>query len=630
MSFKKEKKEGKGKAIKKAKELTKKTTRKEIIKPKLIYTKNHSFVWNNKKYITETRNGITGFGEYDAKGKEISFGKQKIAISENEFYVPLIPKKQKKIMVDGDNEVLVHLAKSERAEATELMVEKITKNNIFYTLRDDDKPEIWMYKEGIYVPQGVTYIQEEVRQIIGKAFTSQLVNDVTRKIMADTFIEPKEFFQEKKENINFIPVQNGILNLKTKELTDFTSEIIFFSKLPVTYEKNAICPAINKFLEDVLGNKEDAAVFLEWVGYCLLRDYCYEKALMCIGNGRNGKGKALALIERLVGKENTSSIRLQTLEKDQYSIGELFGKLANIGNDLPATGLKDVGTIKSLCGRDTQTANRKYKTHLSFINYAKLLFSCNTLPRVPNIDDDAWWMRWMVLEFKNQYLPEKELKAHKGKENNIFLQDPNIIDKISTPEELSGLLNEALEGLARLRKNKDFSYSPTTKKVRDLWIRQADSFAAFCMDNIESNYESHITKGDLKKRYGEYCREHKVKPEGDPHIKDHLTTQYQAWDERSSNEERKYVWKGVKLKTKDENVQDVQDVYTFQNSLRTSNSKTISKPMDKVDIMDRNTEVWDPCEHGNYPDENCLYCEKESKSVFSSMPDTLDIDEVQS
>ncbi|GAH30285.1 unnamed protein product, partial [marine sediment metagenome] len=45
-------------------------------------------------------------------------------------------------------------------------------------------------------------------------------------------------------------------------------------------------------------------------------------------------------------------------------------------------------------------------------------------------------------------------------------QNPNIIEQITTDEEMCGLLNWALIGLERLREKKQFSYSPSTKQVK--------------------------------------------------------------------------------------------------------------------------------------------------------------------
>jgi len=92
-------------------------------------------------------------------------------------------------------EVLQALASGKRPLATEMLVRYIRRDNHIYTLRHDDKPQIWIYREGVYVPNGRTFIEEITRDILGEAYTTHLHNDVVRKIQADTYIEQEEFFR---------------------------------------------------------------------------------------------------------------------------------------------------------------------------------------------------------------------------------------------------------------------------------------------------------------------------------------------------------------------------------------------------------------------------------------------------
>ena len=54
----------------------------------------------------------------------------------------------------------------------------------------------WIYNKnkGIFVPEGKSCIKEICRDILGEIHTSQLMNMVVEKIVADTFIEPQDFF----------------------------------------------------------------------------------------------------------------------------------------------------------------------------------------------------------------------------------------------------------------------------------------------------------------------------------------------------------------------------------------------------------------------------------------------------
>ena len=134
------------------------------------------------------------------------------------------------------------------------------------------------------------------------------------------------------------------------------------------------------------------------------------------------------------------------------------------------------------------------------------------------------------------------------------MADPIIIEKIVSDEELSGLLNKALQGLKRLLDKKDFSYSKGIEDVKNMWIRKSDSFQAFCMDWIESDSQSIISKAELRHAYSEYCTKHKITSVGDRAIKETLNRAYGAVDDRKMMQEGYItVWKGIKLKEYQEN-----------------------------------------------------------------------------
>ena len=445
-------------------------------------------------------------------------------------------------------DVLMKIASHKKSEATEEIVKKIIGNEHIYTTRDDERAQMWIYQDGIYVPQAKTYIKEICRTILGEAYTTNIVNEIISKIEAGSYVEQDDFF--KNEQIEEVAIESGILNIMTREITPFTPQKKFFSKRPIKYNENAECPAISKHFETVLKYKEDVPVLEELFGYLLLRENKIERAFMFIGSGRNGKGKTLELMKRFVGIDNCASIPLQQLEDDNFAMGELFNKMANIAGDLDKKALKHTGAFKTLTGRDLISASRKFLTRVKFTNYAKLIFACNELPITYDLTY-AFWDRWIVLEFPYVFVTQKEFEELEDEEekSKSRLKDPDIIKKIATEEELSGLLNLALNGLSRLLDNNSFSYSKNTEEVHKLWLRKSSSFNAFLMDCVEEDWDTNITKTDLRHAYSEYCREHKLKGIGDRFIRDILATTFGASDDRESIDGvQKAVWVGIRLK----------------------------------------------------------------------------------
>lgn len=441
-------------------------------------------------------------------------------------------------------EVMTCLVLKDRGKATELIVEEIKKKHHIYTTRDDRLTEIWIYNEGVYEPQGKSYIKEIVRKILGEATSGQICNEVLFKIETDTYINPTDFFQN--NYLDEIPVQNGILHLFTRELKPFDPKKIFFNKLPVYYDPDADCPAIEKHLKDVLGSPDDIEVLYEIMGFLLYKDYFIEKMVMFVGNGRNGKGKTIDLMRRFIGVENCTSVPLTALNEDSYSVSELFGKMVNLAGDLSNTSLKQTGMLKQTTGRDLLGAKRKFLTNLKFINYAKHIFACNHLPKVYDFSD-GFWERWVLFEFPYKFIPQSEYDALPTEEREGYkILDPEHIDKISSQEELNGLLNKALDGLDRIKENKEFSYSQGSSEIKKYWVRKADSFMAFCMDNLMESSGSKIPKADLRKAYHKYCKEHKTRGSSDKSISVTLQEMFGVIDGKEySDGVTTYHWDGV-------------------------------------------------------------------------------------
>jgi len=425
-----------------------------------------------------------------------------------------------------------------RHEASESLAHELVKMHNIYTIRSDEKQEIWVYKEGIYVPEGKSYIKEFCREILGQLYKIGFVQQVIEKIMADTAINADDFFIN--ENINKIPVLNGVLDLEKLELESFTPKYRFFNKIQIVYDPLIKPEKILDFFDSILIDEKDKRVIQELFGYLLLRDYKYQHAFMFLGTGRNGKGKTLNLMEMFIGKVNTCSIPLQKIGVDNFITSKLHNKLANLSGDLSDSDLKETGMFKQVTGEDTLTADRKFLTAIEFKNYAKMVFACNQLPYV-NDTSPGFWERWILIDFPYQFIDNPIDKMDKK-------ADKRILDTISTSKEMTGLLTWALEGLKRLRTNNKFSISTTNETMRKTWIRKASSFAAFLDDEIEYSGIDNIPVDNLNRAYTEYCREHKCVPESPQKRNPKLVEIGSNQSVKSNGGVLTKVWTGIKFK----------------------------------------------------------------------------------
>jgi P4 family phage/plasmid primase-like protien len=357
---------------------------------------------------------------------------------------------------------------------------------------DDDKT-IWVYDDlnGIYTPNGEIIIETELTRYLQENFRIRYLPDIIG------YIRGKTYFKRPKNPINKIACINGLLNIETKELEPFTPEEFIISRIPVSYAPGLKCLKIEEFLIEVVG--DDTPIIQEAIGYCLLQAMPFHVAIMLVGGGANGKSTLINLIKRFLGPENVASLTLQEICTDLPAKANLYGKLANLCADLPAKLLKNTGIFKTLTGNDAISARQLYRPYFNFTNTAKMFFSAN---KIPPTDDDtnAFFRRWIIIECPNVFVGKK--------------RDPAILSKISTPNELSGLLNWTLEGLYRLLEQGEFSRSKTMEQQRKEYIRKSNTAMAYIEENLELKMDpdAFIEERELYEKYVSWCQKNKCKP----------------------------------------------------------------------------------------------------------------------
>ena len=482
--------------------------------------------------------------------------KQKLTKKEREQEEKIKEKKAEEIIIEELSEeatrdelalgqlAMNYLKSEDFDKASEILVKDFLKKNHVNTIRHDKQDEIWIYYKGIYIPHGKTFVREYLRKILGEYYYKWFAYRVIDKVSVDSLIDQEEFFKE--QNPDYVCVQNGILNIKTRELSPFTPDMKFFSKMPMDWNEKAKCPNIINFFKEILEHEEEQKVIQEIFGFLLYRDYFLEHAFMFKGSGRNGKSKTLSLMKTFLGVDCVAEIPLEEIEKDMFAVSELHKKSANLCGDLSKTAIKNSGAFKKLTGRDLLTAARKYYTRVKFVNYAKMIFAANELPLTSDISD-AFFNRWIILTFPYQFLEQKEIDGlNKKEKQKIKLQNPNILSGLTTQEELEGLLVWAVEGLDRIISERTFSYSPSTKSTKNEWLRCSSSFLAFCMDCIEPSPVEFITKEKLRQEYQMYCMENKLKSASDKEIYTILTENYGcSTGQKKINLEYERVWVGI-------------------------------------------------------------------------------------
>ena len=353
--------------------------------------------------------------------------------------------------------------------------------------------QCYVYKDGYY-QRAEREIDKEMIRLYPRSRRSQRA-EVLDYIKILTTIKASDIpLQE-----YIINLKNGRLDVRTNKLLEFDPEVIDFARIPVTYDPDAYSADLDKMLNKVFKHdREVIDLFEEMVGYILIKNARFRKGFLLYGSGSNGKSTILNMLKKFIGEENLSTVELKKLS-DPFLTAELEHKLANIGDDIDPKEITDTGTIKKLFSGESLTVQRKYQDPFILKNYAKMIFSCNQLPRILD-KSQGMYSRLMLIPFTATFTADDE----------DF--DPFIEDKVTTDEALSYLLNIGLRGLRRLLHNNRFTEPKVVKEALEeyktsnstvlTWIEEEGIEASELLgqptDKLFSDFKDWCNRNEIK------------------------------------------------------------------------------------------------------------------------------------
>lgn len=406
------------------------------------------------------------------------------------------------------------------------IVESIAEYMNVITMSNSEKSLI--YTDGVY---------KEASNLMLKSFflslgatTNNIRAECLETLKASTVIDEKEM-----DNDPFtICVENGLLSInpETWEITLLPHDPNYMNmiKLPVSYVPGSDCPKIKQFIKDLFitnqcpecnrvidGNTcptcktkgietgyNSVLIVEELFGYLIFKRYFIHKAFLFIGAGRNGKSTLLNLIRNFLGNENVTSIPIHKLG-DRFTPSELFGKLANVSGDISSDALKHTERFKEITGEDFLLVERKFQQPFYMVNVAKQIFTGNQAPKTGD-GSYGFYSRFIILNFLKRF--DFEPGADKS-------PNPNLLRDLTSPEELSGLLNLALERLKDLVANNKFtgalSVSETSEMFEEL-SNPEDVIRQFYGDCLVPQPNGYVGTVALDQRFQEWTKIYGYKP----------------------------------------------------------------------------------------------------------------------
>lgn len=351
--------------------------------------------------------------------------------------------------------------------------------------------QLHIYKDGIY-ENGYKEIETEMIQHIPNL----------KKAQRREVIDYMELITESKQmsEANLIAFENGVYDIATDELKPFSSDIVITNKIPWNYNPEAYSELADVTLNKLsCGDAAIRALLEECIGYCFYRRNELGKAFILTGDKSNGKSTFLDCIKTILGEQNISALDLKELG-DRFSTSMMFGKLANIGDDIGDDFLQgsQVSIFKKIVTGNRIKAERKGQDPFEFNPFIKLLFSANDIPRMKD-KTGAVLRRLVIIPFNATF----------SKNDPDF--DPFIKYKLIQQDSIEYLIRLGVEGLKRIIINDEFTKSEKVQGQLDEYEEENNPIIAFIADTGVEMIENEPT-ADVYKRYQVFCAENSMQP----------------------------------------------------------------------------------------------------------------------
>lgn len=358
-------------------------------------------------------------------------------------------------------------------------------------LKKNEAGIVFNYSNGVYKMMNDLDLSEIV---LNGLYEDMLWNYRTKKNVSDkvacllSIIPYLEITNDKGHILN---VKNGLLNIRTRELSPHTPAFVSLIQSPVVYDKEAKCPVWEECIEAWMKGdeaEEKTTLLQQFSGYCLSSSMLYDRALFLVGDGGNGKSTFVDTISMVIGKEATSHIDLEGLY-GQYGMKGLIGKRLNIIEEVHGNYYQS-NKLKKLISGESVTIDVKYKDQFDFRPQAKFIFAVNIMPRVDDTST-ATERRICAVQFLNNF---------RDNPNTALRSDVGLLAK-----ELPGILNWMLDGADKLIKMGKFIVTKEQTDMLSEYRQENSSVEGFIGECLIFEEGAKLTARDAYEEYKSYC-----------------------------------------------------------------------------------------------------------------------------
>lgn len=333
-----------------------------------------------------------------------------------------------------------------------------------------------------------TLINRWIREVITSphygdpSFDKRGYIEETRAVIEEMFTSPFKKCSDfdlgahSEELCKYIVVNDGMYNWKENKIVPWDPNYHTTIAFDIDYEEGAECPHWEEYLKEWLPDETVRSVIQEYLGYCLIPNTNFRRALFLYGKGRNGKSIFIEFLQEIFG-DLGATLSYDALFQ-RFGPANLKDKLVNIYDDTNVSFAKDTGIAKNLIAGGTISAEFKGKDHFTFTNVARIIFSAQETPRTSD-NTLAWYDRWFFVKFPNTFRASNTKKAE-------------MMENMR--KEKAGIFNWMVAGLKRLMDNDGFTQSRVIDKYTQEYRGMNDTVMQFLLTYCEQTIDDPSTR----------------------------------------------------------------------------------------------------------------------------------------
>lgn len=292
---------------------------------------------------------------------------------------------------------------------------------------------------------------------------------------------------------------NGVVDLRTGVLRPYRRDDLITKRTQTIYDPMADCSWWRRLIHEAVGEDGDMERYLQLAaGYTatgLISQQCF---FTLSGPPASGKSTFIEGIQCALGDLATTTQREVLMsgragDAPKEELARLDGFRMVSVSETRAGDRFNESLMKQITGGDAVQARQLYKVGYAYTPKFKLWIGSN---HDAFSDDPAMMRRIKMIHFSHT-IPEKR-------------RDPNLRDRIKSPEGRQAILNWIVEGAMMFLEKGRLDDTLSIRMAAETWRKASDTIGMWIDENMASSAEATCSVFDLFTNYSSWCKSSRV------------------------------------------------------------------------------------------------------------------------